>query len=180
MTEIDRPDSKAADSKNSSIGQWCDDALKHEGFHGLNLGILKLGAQQRSLVAELNLYVADFELSAGCRSGAKANLDLGTAIRGEARAGINITSSGLELGANANGEAAAGALEFTEAARVDVGSRIGISLGAEVTAGKMQLQAEGVASLSHDGFIQFGKIDFYRDRSKEDQFKAQERIKEVF
>lgn len=149
MADIERgPNfSERQSNRNESAQSLCNDA--YSGFQGLDLGIIKLGSQNCSGVAQLDIGIFKGGVSAGQHTGvgaelgvpgARAGFDTGVSVneRG-AKAGFN---AGAELGPVVGADVGVGA---------SIGKRSGIQGGADAYLGPLDIGAGGGAYLDKRG-----------------------------
>jgi hypothetical protein len=145
----------SANPREEASKRLCDEAFSRETvkkhFHGLNLGIIKLGYDDRgSLAIGVNVGIAHVDTRVGALTGVDAGAGVGP-VGAHGDVTLHIKEDGLHAGVKAGASAAELA-----GASVDVGASIGPKTGAEAAveanAGPAYTRNGASSFVSEDGF----------------------------
>jgi hypothetical protein len=153
------------DEALARIHEELHDQPHHSHFHGLNLGIIKIGVtDEGSLDLGVNLAVVKVEGKLGLENSVHAGVGLGPIVGAEGGVGIGVNRHGLHAGVGAGGHALGLAGVGGE-----VGAKVGDAVGADgvagVYVGPQEARAGGRggagAALGQDGLDAAAGADIY-------------------
>ncbi|MDR3616320.1 MAG: LysM domain-containing protein [Candidatus Obscuribacterales bacterium] len=119
------------DEALARIHQELHDQPHHSRFHGLNLGIIKIGVtDEGSLDFGANIGIAKAEVKLGLENSVHAGVGLGPIVGAEGGVGVGVNKHGFHAGVGAGGHALGLAGVGGE-----VGAKLGDAVGADGVAG---------------------------------------------
>ena len=121
-----------------------------KAFHGLNLGIIKIGFQENSFKLGVNVGIAKAGVSLGQETGASGDVNLGPIVKAHAGGGVGFSENGVRVHGGANAKAlelAGGGADSS----VTLGPNTGFETSVQAKAGPVRTEHGVSFEVGEDG-----------------------------